>query len=78
MSEFAKHKDSVSSIDNEAFFVGTAMYSLDHRCMDNNLGDPMWLHVNHPKFVLMTELGQIVKVVFVQDVPGHIFEKRCV
>ena len=76
MSEFAKHKDSFPGIDGEAFFVGTVMHSLDHTCMDNNLDDPMWLDVNHPKFGRMAEVGRIVKVGFVQDVPGLIFEKR--
>ena len=50
MSEFAKHKDSFPGIDGEVFFVGTVIHSLDHTCMDNNLDDPMWLDVNHPKF----------------------------
>ena len=36
----------------------------------------MWLDVNHPKFGRMAEVGQIVKVGFVQDVPGLIFENR--
>ena len=76
MSEFAEHKDSFPGIDGEAFFVGTVMHSLDHTCMDNNLDDPMWHDVNHPKFGRMAEVGRIVKVGFVQDVPGLIFEKR--
>ena len=76
MSEFAKHKDSFPGIDGEAFFVGTVMHSLVHKCMDNNLDDPMWLDVNHPKFGRMAEVGRIVKVGLVQDVPGLIFEKR--
>jgi len=76
MSEFSKHKDSFPGIDGEAFFVGTVMHSLDHTCMDNNLDDPMWLDVNHSKFGRMAEVGRIVKVGFVQDVPGLIFEKR--
>lgn len=76
MSEFSKRKDTFPGIHGEALFVGTVMHSLDHTIMDKNLEDPMWLDVDHPEFGIMAEIGRIVKVGFVKDVPGLLFHKR--
>lgn len=75
-SEFAKHKDLFPGVHGEAMFVGTILHSLDHTLMDWNLEDPLWLDVNDPRFGLMAELGRIVKVGFVSDVPYLYFQKR--
>ena len=58
------------------FYLGTILHSLDHTMMDNNLEDPLWLDSQDSKFTLMAQLGQIVKVGFVKDVPGIYFHKR--
>jgi hypothetical protein len=76
MDQFAKHKDLFPGIDGEAFFVGTIMHSLDHTLMEWNLPDPLWLDVDNPRFGKMAELGRIVRVGFVQDVPFLYFNKR--
>merc|ERR1719354_854844 len=44
--------------------------------MDWNLEDPLWLDVDDPEFHHMAELGRIVKMGFVKDVPGLYFHKR--
>lgn len=76
MDQFAKHKDLFPGIDGEAFFVGTIMHSLDHTLMEWNLPDPLWLDIENERFGKMAELGRIVRVGFVQDVPFLYFNKR--
>lgn len=76
MNEFAKHKHQFPGVDGEAFFVGTVLHSLDHTLMEWNLLDPLWLNVDDKKFGKMAELGRIVRVGFVEDVPFLYFEKR--
>ena len=44
--------------------------------MEWNLVDPLWLDVNDPRFGKMAELGRIVRVGFVEDVPLLYFHKR--
>ena len=57
-------------------FIGTVLHSLDHTLMDWNLVDALWLDVDDPKFGKMAELGRVVKVGFVSDVPFLYFHKR--
>ena len=57
-------------------FVGTVLHSLDHSLMDWNLKDPLWLDVDDPRFGKMAEVGRVVKVGFVSDIPGLYFHKR--
>merc|ERR1711874_279988 len=76
MNTFQKHKNDLKGIDGEAMFVGTILHSLDHTLMDWNLEDPLWLDVNDPEFSKMAELGRIVKMGFVQDIPFLYFHKR--
>lgn len=76
MSEFAKHKHLFPGIDGEAFFVGTILHSLDHTLMEWNMVDPLWLDIEDKKFGKMAELGRIVRVGFVEDVPFLYFNKR--
>ena len=76
IKEFAKHKHLFPGIDGEAFFVGTVIHSLDHTLMEWNLLDPLWLDVEDKKFGKMAELGRIVRVGFVEDVPFLYFNKR--
>ena len=74
--EFAKYKDMFPGVNPEAMFIGTILHSLDHTLMDWNLEDPLWLDEDHPKFGIMAQIGRIVKVGFVKDVPGLYFHKR--
>jgi len=76
LSLFQKYHDEFPGIDGEALFVGTVLHSLDHTCMEWNLDDALWLDVDCPKFGKMAELGRIVRVGFVEDVPGLSFHKR--
>ena len=56
--------------------MGTVMHSLDHTLMEWNLSDPLWLDIENERFGKMAELGRIVRVGFVQDVPFLYFNKR--
>jgi len=56
--------------------VGTILHSLDHCLLEWNLEDPLWLDVDDPRFGKMAELGRIVRVGFVEDVPFLYFNKR--
>ena len=76
INEFAKHQQSFPGVHSEAMFVGTILHSLDHTFMDWNLQDPLWLDIDDPRFGAMAQLGRIVKMGFVQDVPGLYFHKR--
>eukprot|EP00594_Rhizosolenia_setigera_P006208 CAMPEP_0178939640 /NCGR_PEP_ID=MMETSP0789-20121207/335_1 /TAXON_ID=3005 /ORGANISM="Rhizosolenia setigera, Strain CCMP 1694" /LENGTH=365 /DNA_ID=CAMNT_0020618529 /DNA_START=561 /DNA_END=1659 /DNA_ORIENTATION=+ len=76
ISEFAKYKDDFPGVHGEAMFVGTVLHSLDHSLMDWNLQDPLWLDVDHPRFGMMAEIGRVVKVGFVSDLPFIMFSKR--
>ena len=76
INEFAKHKSSFPGVHGEAMFVGTILHSLDHTIMDWNMEDPLWLDVDDPRFGALAKLGRIVKMGFVQDVPGLYFHKR--
>jgi len=57
-------------------FVGTVMHSLEHSHMDWNLEDVLWLDTSNPEYGKMAEMGRIVKVGFVPDLPGLLFHKR--
>ena len=75
--EFRKHKHLFpKNVNDEAMFIGTILHSLDHTLMEWNLEDPLWLDVNDPVYGKMAELGRIVRVGFVPDVPGLYFHKR--
>lgn len=76
LNTFVRHSADLPGIDGEAMFVGTILHSLDHTLMDWNLEDPLWLDVDSPDFGLMAEVGRVVRVGFVPDLPGLIFEKR--
>jgi len=76
IKEFGRHKHLFPGIDGEALFVGTVLHSLDHTLMEWNLLDPLWLDIEDKKFGKMAELGRIVRVGFVEDVPFLYFNKR--
>ena len=60
----------------QATFVGTVFHSLDHTLMDWNLEDTLWLDVDDPTFGKIAEVGRILKVGFVSDVPDLCFHER--
>jgi len=76
IQQFAKHKHLFPGVDGEAFFVGTILHSLDHTLMEWNVVDPLWLDTEDPKYGKMAELGRVVRVGFVEDVPFLYFNKR--
>ena len=76
MHQFDIHKEKFQGVNSEAMFAGTVLHSLDHTMMEINLGDPLWLDTEDSEFKLMAQLGQIVRVGFVPDVPGLYFHKR--
>jgi len=76
LAEFDRHRSKFEGADAEAMFVGTICHSLDHCMMDQNLEDPLWLDVEDPEFGAMAELMRHVRVGFVPDLPGLVFNKR--
>lgn len=77
LKEFGKVKRNYfPGCHGEALFVGTIMHSLDHTHMDWAIEDPLWLDISHPEFGKMAEMGRVVKVGFVKDLPGLLFHKR--
>jgi hypothetical protein len=75
-AEFIKHQHCFPGCNVEAMFVGTVLHSLDHTLLERNLEDPLWLDVKCPKYGRMAEMGRIIRVGFVEDVPGLYFHKR--
>jgi len=75
-SEFVKYKHMFPDIHPEGLFAGTVLHSLDHQLMEWNLEDPLWLDVDDPRFGKMAELGRIVRVGFVPEVPGYYFHRH--
>ena len=76
MHQFSLHKDCFPGVNGEAMFVGTIVHSLDHTMAERNLEDPLWLDVHDSEFGLMAQIGQIVRVGFIPDLPGLYFHKR--
>jgi len=76
LSQFEKYHHEFPGIDGEALFIGTVLHSLDHKCAEWNLEDSLWLDVDCPKFGKMAELSRIVRVGFMEDLPGLSFHKR--
>ena len=72
---FDQFETQFPGINGEALFVGGILHSLDH-CIMENLSNPFWLDATHPEFGLMASLGQVVRVMFVEDLPGLLFKKR--
>lgn len=75
-AEFKRYKHLFPGVHAEGLFAGTIIHSLDHALMDWNLEDPLWLDVNDPRFGSMAELGRIIKVGFVPEVPGYYFKRK--
>ena len=75
---FAEHKDQFPHIDAQSFFVGTIGHSLDHTLMGWNLPDALYLDTDRcdPRFRKMAELGRVVRVGFVDDLPYLMFNKN--
>uniref|UniRef100_A0A7S2K5M5 Fatty acid desaturase domain-containing protein n=1 Tax=Zooxanthella nutricula TaxID=1333877 RepID=A0A7S2K5M5_9DINO len=76
LAEFARHQADFAGADAEGMFVGTVCHSLDHCMMDENLEDPLWLDVDDAEFGAMAELMRHVRVGFVPDLPGLVFNHR--
>jgi len=76
LKHFDNYKDFFPGINAEALFAGTVLHSLDHKMMEWNLDDPLWLDVHDKQFRMMAQLGRIVRVGFVSDVPGLYFHKK--
>lgn len=75
-TEFKKNKKVFPGVDAEGLFTGTILHSLDHALMEWNLDDPLWLDVDDPRYGLMAEIGRIVRVGFVPEVPGFYFNRK--
>ena len=73
--EFKKYSHMFPGINAEGLFAATVLHSLDHELMEWNLDDPLWLNVKDARFGKMAELGRIVRVGFVPQVPGYYFNK---
>lgn len=67
---------SSSELTARRCLLRSILHSLDHMLMGWNLEDPLWLDVDSPDFGLMAEVGRFVRVGFVPDIPGLMFQKR--
>ena len=76
LSDFAKYRTQFPGVNGEAMYIGTVMHSLDHTCQDWACEDPLWLDVEDERFGLLAEMGRMVKVGFIKDLPGLYFHKR--
>lgn len=78
LKEFAKDgKKYFPKCYGDALFYGTCIHSLDHCHMNWNIEDALWLlDVDHPDFGLMAEMGRVIKVGFVSDIPGLLFDRH--
>ena len=76
LSDFAKYREQFPGVHGEAFYIGTVLHSLDHTCQDWACEDPLWLDVDDERFGLMAQMGRVVKVGFIKDLPGLYFHKR--
>ena len=76
LSDFAKYRTQFPGVHGEAMFIGTVMHSLDHTCQDWACEDPLWLDVDDERFGLMAQMGRVVKVSFIKDLPGLMIHKR--
>jgi hypothetical protein len=74
--EFAKYKHLFPGVHPEGLFAGTVLHSLDHKFAELNLEDPLWLDINDPRFGKMAEVGRIVRVGFIPEVPGYYFNRH--
>ena len=77
---FLKHFDQFKStqfpgINGEALFVSGILHSLDHSLAERVLSNPFWLDASNPEFGLMATVGQVVRLMFVEDLPGLLFKK---
>ena len=75
-AEFVRHKHMFPGINAEGLFVGTILHSVDHALAEWNLEDPLWLDINDRRFGLMAELGRVVRMGFVPEVPGFYFHRK--
>ena len=74
IAEFVKHRHCFPAACNvEALFTGTILHSLDHS--GYAIPDPLWFDVSCPKYGHMAELVRIVRVGFIDDLPGLAFHK---
>ena len=77
LKEFSKVKSYFfPGCHGEAMYIGTIMHSLDHCRMDWNIEDALWLDVDHLEYGKMAQLGRVVKVGFVSDIPGLLVHRR--
>lgn len=74
-NEFRKHRHLFPGVNAEGLFAATVLHSLDHELMEWNLDDPLWLDVKDARFGKMAELGRVVRVGFVPQVPGYYFNR---
>lgn len=76
IAEFVKHRHCFPAACNvEALFTGTILHSLDHSAAGYAIPDSLWFDVSCPKYGHMAELVRIVRVGFIDDLPGLAFHK---
>ena len=73
MNTFCNYRDEFYGIDGEAMFIGTILHSLDHALAEWNMEDPLWLDAESREYSVMTELCRFIRVGFVPDLPGLLF-----
>jgi hypothetical protein len=69
MKNFAKHSQRFRGIEAEAWFVGSIIYSLDHRNLRDVIPDPLLFIGARPEFIPMMEANMYIWSCFAIDIP---------
>lgn len=66
-----------SRIQGEALFIGSIIHSLDHSQMAYTIKDSLWIESGSDAFRTTAEISRIIRVGFVSDIPGLLWNPRC-
>ena len=74
----SKYPSDFQGVDAESMFVSTVLHSLDHKLLEWNLKDPLWLDYDNvsEEFHPLIEMGRYVRTGFLEDLPGVLFARK--
>lgn len=73
-----EHPQDFPRVDGESMFVSTVLHSLDHKLMEWNLKDPLWLDYSNisEEYHPLVDIGRLIRNGFMEDLPGVIFARK--
>lgn len=77
LKKVREYGEDFETVWPEANYIGTVMHSLDHSQMAYIMEDALWLTPDNKEFAIVAELGQIIRVGFVEDIPMLFFSRKC-